>query len=227
VEVRLTAARTLGAPGSKTLLAIATDSSHDDVARAAAVASLGKELPLDVAMSTLDLAVRGHRLHLAATTMWALTLSPAPEARRRLRDLAGYPDDETAAAAAHALGDTGDSGEERFLLAALDRGPVVRTAAIEALGRIGTADAVAPLRRVVASHPLDLGLRQETTAAISAIQARVGEAAQGRLALTERERGAVSLVASESGQLTLAGAGKERSDADPHDHRAGPRREME
>jgi hypothetical protein len=82
--------------------------------------------------------------------------------------------------------------------------PETAAALTAALGRAGTTAAVAPLRAVVAAHPLDLGLRGSASEAIAAIQARADGAAPGQLALAGGEAGALAIADAATGRVALA-----------------------
>lgn len=109
-------------------------------------------------------------------------------------------------AALRASATIGDAADEGPLLAALASpdGPV-RTAAIHALGAIGTAEAVAHLRALAEASPLSLALGRAAGAAIARIQARLVGAAAGQVALAgEGGAGRVALASGDAGALALA-----------------------
>jgi hypothetical protein len=97
---------------------------------------------------------------------------------------------------------TGDARAEAPLLRALLEGPIERgRAAAAALGRVGTRDAVVPLR----AAERDGALRSTARQAIAEIHARLAGAEQGQLSLAEGEAGRLSMVEGESGRLSLSG----------------------
>jgi hypothetical protein len=103
--------------------------------------------------------------------------------------------EELAVAAANGLGTTPSEAGERALVAALDHdAAAVRTAAAGALGRIGSPQVVASLRKCAATHRFDGTLRRATRHAIVEIQARVTGASPGQLSLAAGEAGQISLV---------------------------------
>ncbi|MBI3270427.1 MAG: HEAT repeat domain-containing protein [Planctomycetes bacterium] len=111
-------------------------------------------------------------------------------------------DGAAAARAAVALGSRGSERAEPPLISLLlsSEAPV-RLAAMAALGEVGTASAVEPLRRAAVEAPLLGGgeLRAAAEAAVKRIQGRLGNAAAvGRISLAEAE--------AEAGALTLAHA---------------------
>jgi HEAT repeat protein len=79
----------------------------------------------------------------------------------------------------------------------------VRLAAAEALGRIGTAAAVLPLREAASAHPGDGVLRQVVRESVAAIRARLTGASPGQLALAEGASGHVSLAEDPRGRVTV------------------------
>ena len=78
----------------------------------------------------------------------------------------------------------------------------------KALGLVGSADAVAPLTEASKGAGILIpgGVRTEAVAAIDRIQARIGPAAAGRLAvvdgMSDRREGGLSLPRGESGALS-------------------------
>ena len=127
-------------------------------------------------------------------------------------------DEELVAAAATVLGESGEAEAEEALIGALRReSPEVRIAIAGALGRVGSAAAVAPLRELASQHPLDLGLRRGARQAIAEIHSRLTGASPGRLALAEGESGQLSLADGDAhGRLSLKGAASiERADGSP------------
>jgi hypothetical protein len=125
-----------------------------------------------------------------------------PEARQALRDALR---DKSSLVRLHAALHLGAS--EEVLLQALGSGdPAVAEAAARALGKAGTAAAVAPLR-AKASSLLPNPLRAAARQAIAEIQARLTGAAPGQLSLAAGEAGALSLAAGEAGELSLAESG--------------------
>ena len=98
-------------------------------------------------------------------------------------------------AAAEALGATGAPAAEGPLIAALGRGePSAWPAIAAALGLVGTAEAVAPLRAMAGRFPFDLPLRRSARQAIAEIQSRLTGATPGQLALASGEAGQLSLA---------------------------------
>jgi hypothetical protein len=75
----------------------------------------------------------------------------------------------------------------------------------EALGRVGTAAAVVPLRTMASRYPYDLGLRRASRQAIAEIQSRLTGATPGQLALADGDAGQLSLADEGlEGQVSLA-----------------------
>ena len=100
---------------------------------------------------------------------------------------------------------TDDPSAEAPLVRALSEGPKeLRRAAAAALGRVGTRDAVAPLRE---AESRQAALRGVARQAIAQIHARLAGAAQGQLSLAGAESGQLSLAEDESGRLSLTEKG--------------------
>jgi HEAT repeat protein len=110
---------------------------------------------------------------------------------------------ETCAAAIAALGRLGDPRAEPLLLAVLQHdGSPLRAEAAEALGLVGSIHAVEPL--LPFTHGvLPSRTREAARAAVQQIQARLGDAAAGRLSLVQ--------VGEREGEVSLAPAGGEVS----------------
>jgi HEAT repeats len=177
-EVRLRGAAALKAEGYHTLVGLAANEETDDSRAARALAALGTIGAIG-AMAPAD--------KVAATLTRALT--------------GGRPQTAQACIAYFAANDH-PAGEE-LLLQALGSGePEVATAAAQALGRRGTAAAVAGLREA-ADAVLPSALRSAARQAIAEIQARVPGAAPGQLALAEGQAGSLSLPDAEPGALSL------------------------
>jgi HEAT repeat protein len=219
-RVRVWAASRLGEEGRAVLLEHAHAGCPDDEVVVTAVRGLGPELPVEGALDLLDHARDDGRVVVEAAAIEALGRLGHPAARARLVGLLRSDAGRFAAAeAARALAAAGDPAVEPHFLAALARGDAgLREVAVEALGRLGTVAAVAPLRTVAAAHPFDLALRRAVEAAIAAIQERATGAAPGQLALAGGEAGALTLSGgAAAGQVALASrrraAGCESGDA--------------
>ncbi len=174
-RVRLAAALARGDKGTATLLALAAEPATEDSCAARAVAALGERLPDEQAGATLRQALE-------------------------------WRHDETAQACIEILGNRGRGESESLLLTALRHdAPQVVLAAVHALGRTGTARAIAPLHAVdppLRYRELHAAVRQ----AVAEIQARLTGAKPGQLSLPEREEGALSFPAAEPGRLSLPAA---------------------
>jgi HEAT repeat protein len=110
---------------------------------------------------------------------------------------------DLAVSAAHALAETGETAALEPLLSALTRDrPPVQAAAAEALGRIGTARAILPLRELESDSRDDV-IRRAARQAVASIQARLPGASPGQLSLADADTGALSLADDETGRLSL------------------------
>jgi hypothetical protein len=203
-EVRLRAAKALGAEGHGILLEIA-ESVVDDVLCADAVSALGRELPIERAKVILDRARGVRRIQTARACLEGLGRSGTTEAVRLLAKVMALEKDELAADAARALGETGNPDAEPWLIEALQREQKdLRVAAVTALGRVGSAAAVLPLKEAAEGTWLDLDFRRAARQAIAEIQARLQGATPGQLSLAGAEAGQLSLAGAEAGQLSIA-----------------------
>jgi hypothetical protein len=96
----------------------------------------------------------------------------------------------------------------------------------EALGKVGTAAAVAPLRTMASRYPFDLGLRRASRQAIAEIQSRLTGATPGQLALADGDAGQLSLTEDgREGRVSLAGEPEASTEGEtqwPTDAQGGP-----
>jgi hypothetical protein len=214
-EVRLQAAIELGDKGRGVLLSLAETSVHDASA-AQAVTLLGSTLSFEKLQEILARAVRSFSrkrdglLRTARASMEEFSHRGAA-AVGVLAQVVTEQKGELAAAAARALGATGEASAEAALLQALESGEDADlwVAAATALGRVGTAAAVQPLKEAAERSWIDRSLRRAARQAISEIQSRLEGAAPGQLSLAGAEGGQLSLAVDGGGQLALAvdGAG--------------------
>lgn len=169
-EMRLEAALLLGEEGRPMLAELAADRTVEDALSARAVETLGPHLRLEPARGILENALRVRRLLTAAAAARALGASASPEA------------------------------EEPLLVALRDEDADVRLAAAKALGHVGGAQAVLPLKAV---EGVGGPLRNAARAAIARIQQRLTGARPGQLALTSAAEGQVALAEDERGRVAL------------------------
>jgi HEAT repeat protein len=203
-EIRLAAAMASGEDGHATLAALLAAAETPEETAWRAVDALGGHLDTGLALTCLDAAVGAERYSLARALLATLAASADERAVARLATLVAGAGAELAAAAARALGDCQAAGVEAALLPGLSNElPDVRHAAAEALGKLGTAGAVAALHATVEAHSLDLALRRAAGAAIAAIQERLTGAAPGQVALVEGEAGGLALGEQTVGQVTI------------------------
>jgi hypothetical protein len=201
-EVRLRAAMELGPQGRGALLALA-GRSENDVWSAKAVAALDQELPLERAKVILARALKRRRLQTARACVELLGRYRAAAAAD-LAPVLTHEKGELAAAAAWALGATGQASAEPPLLLALQREEMdVKIAAADALAHVGSAAAVLPLQELAENSQLPQGLRSAAREAVAEIQSRL-HGSPGELSLADAEAGQLSLADAEAGQLSLA-----------------------
>jgi HEAT repeats len=203
-RVRVRAGIELGDEGRDVLVRLA-ETSSDDEASAQAVAHLGGKLPFERAKNILARSLRKHFSRTAHACLEVLGRRRAAAVGTLSRVMTR--EGEIGAAAARALGMTGEKTAAAPLLQALrSQDGDLRRAAATALGQVGSVAAVAPLREAAERSWLDLGLRRAARQAIAEIQARLEGASPGQLSLAEDEAGQLSLAQAEVGQLSLAPA---------------------
>jgi HEAT repeat protein len=181
-EVRLRAGIELGKDGRDVLLALAADRAVEDRCSARAIEALGRDFPAEQARAQLARACREVRRE---------PLRPAS-----LR------------ACIAVLGRRG--GAEATLINALELGhEQVRVAAADALGAVGSAAAVLPLKEAAERHGGTLASAARN--AIAEIQSRL-TGSPGELSLAEGEAGHLSLTADVGGRVSLPGANPSSTD---------------
>jgi HEAT repeat protein len=206
--VRLTAAREVGETGLPVLHRLAADAVIDDRVSAEAIAELGGHLTFARVRPILDAALAADRIRTACAALKALGRGSGAEAdviadvlARTMGSGAPGPGAHAIAiAAADALADTREPSAEGALLSLLASDAVdVSAAAASALGRIGTAAAIAPLHEAEArGWPASVAAR----AAIAAIQSRLTGATPGQVSLAGAS-GELSVVDAADGRVSL------------------------
>ncbi len=202
-EIRLRAARELGAEGREVLLELA-EGTLGDTLSAEAVSSLGRDLPIERARAILGRVLHSDHVQTARACLEALGGSTAAEDIDTLAQVMAGEQCELAAAAATALGSTGSPAAEPLLIPALQEEPeALQVAAANALAHVGTATAVLPLKEVAERihYP---EARKAARQAIAEIQSRLSGASPGQLSIAGSEAGQLSLAQAEAGQLSLA-----------------------
>jgi HEAT repeat protein len=203
-ELRLQAGTALGAEGREVLLELASRETAEDSLSARAVRALGQDLPRAREKEILQQALRGRRLETARTCLERLGERADAESVDVLAAVMAAEEDDLAAAAATALGETGLAAAEAPLVAVLTRDlPALRVAAARALGRMGTVRAVPSLKEA-AEGSGGGDLRRAARQAIVQIQSRISGAAPGQLSLAQAEVGQLSLAADDAGRLSLS-----------------------
>ena len=212
-EVRLRAAIGLGPDGRNVLRALAADERADDETSARAVERLDADVAVDEAAGWLRSSLRTRRLATARECMVALGRRGGPQAVTLLARVLAVERGELGTAAARALAGTRDPEAEPPLLRGLAEGSdAVRLAAAAALGQVGTAASVGPLREAEAG---DADMRRTARQAIAEIQARLTGAEPGQLSLAESREGALSLAEGEAGSLSLSDGETAAEDEEP------------
>jgi HEAT repeat protein len=217
-EVRLRAALELGEDGRDILLKLA-ENPEDDASSARAISYLAGELTVERTKSILSNALHKDLSQAACACLEVL-------GRRRaaavdvLAQVMAEEKGKLAAAAAVALGTTGEAAAEPPLLQALQsEDSDLREAAATALGKVGSVAAVQPLKEATERFWLDLDLRQAARQAIAGIQARLEGASPGQLSLAATEAGQLSLAQDEIGLLAFP---TEEQEQPPHRARETP-----
>ncbi len=202
-EIRLRAAKELGAEGRGILMELA-EGLEDDAVSAQAISALEPELPLERLRAIFDRALSRSRLQTARICLEAIGRSrdaAAVEALAKVLLKKAYS--ELAPTAAQALGAIGSPAAEPSLILALQSEQAdLRVAAANALGRVGSVAAVLPLKEMAARFLLG-ETRRAARQAIAEIQSRVEGASPGQLSLAGAEAGQLSLAGAEAGRLSL------------------------
>ncbi|HYX23022.1 MAG TPA: HEAT repeat domain-containing protein [Thermoanaerobaculia bacterium] len=203
-QVRMQAAKGLGAEGREILLELA-ESTGDDAISAEAISLLGRELPVERTRALLVQALRRRRHQTARACLEALGHSTAAEDVDTLVKVLTREKSELAAVAATALGRTGSPAAEPPLIQALQgEQEDLQVAAADALARVGTTASVLPLKEAAERAARNRDLLKATRQAIAEIQLRLPGASPGQLSLAGTEAGRLSLAPTEAGQLSLA-----------------------
>ena len=202
-EVKLEAALGLGPDQAEgTLREIAFGERSADPLAARAIVALDRRLTCEQLQPVLSHAVRTRRHETARaclTTLGAiggaLVVEPLAQVLALNTRVLALDTGGIAVAAARALGASRAEEAQAPLLAALESSASeVRVAAAEALGRVGQASAVLPLREIAGQNRLDTTLRKAARESIAAIQSRLGGASPGQLTLAAGQGGALSLA---------------------------------
>jgi len=217
-ELRLRAGIALGPEGRNVVLGVARGDGVEDATNARAVDALADSLTLEQASDLLSNSLRTRRIRTARVCLGILARH-GTGATLTLAKVLQAESGELGVAAAEALAATGDSSAEPALLRTLAEGmPWLRRAAASALGRVGTRDAVTPLR---AAESGDRALRGAARQAIAEIHSRLA-GTQGQLSLAGGESGRLSMVEDEAGRLSLSDAQQPAKGSGPKELRQPP-----
>jgi hypothetical protein len=193
--------------GRRTLMEIASREGSADDCMARAVTGLGEAQPSERLQTILAHALRTRRMRTAGACLDVLGLCGGPAVVEPLAKVLAIENGSLGIAAARALGASRAEGAEAPLLRALDGAPApVREAAATALGFVGSARAVLPLKGVAASSSAGGPLRRAARQAVAEIQGRLrGVASPGQLSLADPESGQLSLAGEDRrGQVSMA-----------------------
>jgi HEAT repeat protein len=200
--IRVRAATALGERGRTTLFEVALRDPPDDAATAQAIAVLGDRLTHERVSGILGRALRARQPGTVRACLDALA-SRGDEAVEEIARVMSVEKGELAVAAADALGATGCPSAEPPLVAALARDVAgLPVAVARALGRVGSAAAVASLKDAEARAG-DADFGRAARQAVAEIQARLPGASPGQLSLAGDEAGKLSLTEDERGRLSL------------------------
>jgi hypothetical protein len=204
--VRVHAANALGDERRDVLFAIAEDESADDLSAATAVDALGDRLAPQRALAVLEGALRTRRFATARSCIEHLRRAAFREAVPCLTRATAL-DHEIAVDAVLALVAAGGASVEPFLIKILKRdASPLRVAAAEALGTIGSAEAVLALQEAAEWDVTDTELVRAARQAIVAIQERLVGASPGQLSMAADHAGELSLPAAQDGSVSLSSA---------------------
>ena len=201
-EVRLRAAIALGPKGREVLLAIAGGEGAEDATTERAVLALGFYLTTAEAQGILRNALRTRREATARACLGALGQRRGPGSWPRWRRC--WPSRSRSWRPSRPMRSARRPTRRRRRPSSRPstaRTRPVRLAAARALGRVGTAAAVRPLKEREAH---DGAVRAAARQAIAEIQSRAKGAAPGQLSLADGESGQLSLASGEAGELSLA-----------------------
>jgi len=202
-EIRLRAAKEVGAEGRGLFLELA-EGLEDDAVSAEAVSILERELPFERAKAILDRALSQRRVRTARACLEAIGRGGDAAAVDILTKVLENEYGELALTAAWALGATGSPAAEPPLIAAFQgEAEDLRVIAANALGRVGSVAAVLPLKEMADRFLLGEASKAARQA-IAQIQSRVQGASPGQLSLAGAETGQLSLAEAEAGQLSFA-----------------------
>jgi HEAT repeat protein len=204
-EVRLRAARELGAEARHVLVDL-VEYCQDDEVSAQAVSSLSRALSLEKLEAVLTGCLHTGRRKTALACLEALSRCGGAAVDVLAWTMA-HEEGDLAVAAAEALGTTGSTAAEPALILALHREAAdVRLAAAQALGSVGSAAAILPLKEAAERAPLNREISAAIRQAIADIQFRAPGASPGQLSLAGSEAGLLSLADAEAGRLSLVQA---------------------
>jgi HEAT repeat protein len=203
-EVRLNAALALGAEGDPVLVEIASAERTPDVVAARALAKLGGRMPRDLTLEILRNAVPLRRNQTALACIKIIATRADEEGVRALARALRLASDDVAVEATWALGLAGHPAAEPGLIDALAHSAAaVRLAAVEALGRSGTAVCIPALQQAAQTRENNAALREAVRDAVAAVQSRLRGATPGQLSLSSSAAGQISLPADTSGKVSL------------------------
>lgn len=225
-RVRLLAASALGAEATEAvdvIAAVAAGDCIDEEVRVEAIGILADRGSLERAAQAIRKALTAASVSVRLAAIDAATRLGHREALPRLLEMArASADEDVAAAAIDAVMALGDARAEAVLVPLLGSGPTpVKTAVARTLGAVGTVRSVEPLLAHTEGLFTDGELKRAARDAVARIQARLGPAQRGSLALAPSgtDEGALSL-AGDGGTLSLA---PDEADPSPPAPAAGPR----
>ena len=201
-EVRLEAALALGGDEGRAVLRALAAGAKDEACAARALRGLGEDLDPAELLAFLDAALEGGRWQVAEEGVDGLRGRGGAPALARLERALRVETRGVALAAARALARPPAPGAEDLLLrlGLTHSSSDVAVAAAVALGLIGTAASVLPLRE--AGRRRGGELEAAALQAVGDIQVRLGDALPGQLSLAVGESGALS-IAPDTGQVSL------------------------
>ena len=200
-EIRLRAALALGLEGQGVLFELA-ERLVDDACAAKALEALESKLEPERLLAILERARKTRRLAASRACLAQLGRKGGAAVLATLVEVM-TSDGELGVDAARALGTTGLPAAEEPLIGALAREPAaLRIAAAEALGAVGSAASVLPLKEAADEHAADKELGRAARQAVAEIQARLTGASPGQISLSDNNRGHLSVAGDTAGRLS-------------------------
>lgn len=202
-DVRLAAADHLGVDGAGTMRKLFEDPAVADALRGQALARWSNRIDRNEVVEVVCSLLHPSQGLLAFAALRVAERMKLHEVSSALVSLAAEADVDLAVEATGALAAIGGPDAQQKLIALLevdvDR---IRRAAIKALARMGTLEAVEPLLGHTKGLFKNAELKMYAQQAVEAIQERAGAVGRGTLSVIEEDRGGLA-IADEAGGLAI------------------------